>query len=177
MTLQQMRGLADIARELGDGDIRLTVWQNLLISGVHETRIAQVEEHACGDRADRQGHQRARRPRRLHRQHRLQVRLSNTKDTAMAIAEWVRASARARHSDQYSSDRLPELLRAALHRRHRPASPARVPVPGSEDTVEGFHILVGGGFGADAGIARELYRDVASEDCPAAHRAHPAGLS
>ena len=35
-----------------------------------------------------------------------------------------------------------------------------------EDTVEGFHVHVGGGFGADAGIARELYRDVKVEDCP-----------
>src|SRR5439155_14213960 len=34
LTVAQMRGLADIARAYGDGDIRLTVWQNLLISGV-----------------------------------------------------------------------------------------------------------------------------------------------
>ncbi|MGO9045665.1 MAG: NirA family protein, partial [Xanthobacteraceae bacterium] len=34
LTPAQMRGLATIARDLGDGDIRLTVWQNLLISGV-----------------------------------------------------------------------------------------------------------------------------------------------
>jgi ferredoxin-nitrite reductase len=38
MTCEQMRGLAAIARDLGDGDIRLTVWQNLLISGVPTTR-------------------------------------------------------------------------------------------------------------------------------------------
>ncbi len=44
---------------------------------------------------------------------------------------------------------------------------ARVPIDeAGEDTVEGFHVLVGGGFGADAGIARELYRDVKREDCP-----------
>src|SRR5262249_54654743 len=43
----------------------------------------------------------------------------------------------------------------------------RVPMPDSDDTVEGFHVHVGGGFGADAAIARELYRDVKVEDCPA----------
>ncbi len=32
--------------------------------------------------------------------------------------------------------------------------------------MEGFHVFVGGGFGADAGIARELYRDVRAENCP-----------
>src|SRR6204780_920948 len=34
LSVAQMRGLAQISRELGDGDIRLTVWQNLLLSGV-----------------------------------------------------------------------------------------------------------------------------------------------
>ena len=39
MTAEQMRGLAAIARDLGDGDIRLTVWQNLLISGVPTEKV------------------------------------------------------------------------------------------------------------------------------------------
>ena len=34
LSVAQMRGLAEISRELGDGDVRLTVWQNLLISGI-----------------------------------------------------------------------------------------------------------------------------------------------
>jgi ferredoxin-nitrite reductase len=34
------------------------------------------------------------------------------------------------------------------------------------DAVEGYHILVGGGFGPDATLARELYRDVKAEDAP-----------
>ena len=61
MTVEQMRGLAKIARELGDGDIRLTVWQNLLISGIAEENAALVETLPARDRPHRQGHQRARR--------------------------------------------------------------------------------------------------------------------
>src|SRR5207247_1816210 len=34
------------------------------------------------------------------------------------------------------------------------------------DAVEGYHILVGGGFGPDAALAREVYRDVKAEDAP-----------
>ena len=51
------------------------------------------------------------------------------------------------------------------------------------DTVEGYHIHVGGGFGPDAAIGREIYRDVKAEDAPRvvermlkaylAHRASP----
>src|SRR5439155_5072330 len=40
MTCEQMRGLAKIAHDLGDGEIRLTVWQNLLISGVRDENLA-----------------------------------------------------------------------------------------------------------------------------------------
>ena len=53
------------------------------------------------------------------------------------------------------------------------------------DPVEGYHMLVGGGFGADAALGRELYRDVKAEDAPQtverilkaylAHRASPRG--
>ena len=34
------------------------------------------------------------------------------------------------------------------------------------DAVEGYHILVGGGFGARAALGREVYRDVKAEDAP-----------
>ena len=43
ITAEQMRGIGKIAEKFGDGDIRLTVWQNLLISGVAEERVAEAE--------------------------------------------------------------------------------------------------------------------------------------
>jgi hypothetical protein len=43
LTAAQMRGLAKIAQDLGDGDIRLTVWQNLLISGVADDKVALAQ--------------------------------------------------------------------------------------------------------------------------------------
>src|SRR4029078_10705535 len=43
ITVAQMRGVAKIAADLGDGDIRLTVWQNLLISGVPDDKVALAE--------------------------------------------------------------------------------------------------------------------------------------
>ena len=39
-----MRGLAEVARDLGDGDLRLTVWQNLLISGVPTEKVSAAKE-------------------------------------------------------------------------------------------------------------------------------------
>ena len=34
------------------------------------------------------------------------------------------------------------------------------------DPVEGYHILVGGGFGPNAALGRELYRNVVAEQAP-----------
>ena len=51
LTVAQMRGLAAIARDMGDGDIRLTVWQNLLISGVPTAKVAAVESRDRGSSA------------------------------------------------------------------------------------------------------------------------------
>lgn len=42
----------------------------------------------------------------------------------------------------------------------------KVQVSEDADPVEGYHILVGGGFGPDAALARDLYRDVKAEDAP-----------
>src|SRR5512141_2431497 len=39
----QMRGLAKISQDFGDGDVRLTVWQNLLISSVPDDKVAAAE--------------------------------------------------------------------------------------------------------------------------------------
>ncbi len=166
LTAEQMRGLANIAHELGDGDIRLTVWQNLLLSGIDEKNAGLVETClqqigltakatsvragliACTGNTG------------------CKFALSNTKGTALAIAEWV-------------EPRVALDTPINIHLTGCPNSCAqhyigdigllacRVAVDAAgEDTVEGFHVFVGGGFGADAGIARELYRDVRAQDCP-----------
>jgi ferredoxin-nitrite reductase len=43
---------------------------------------------------------------------------------------------------------------------------ARVETSEEGETVEGYHIMVGGGFGPDAALGREIYRDVKAEDAP-----------
>ena len=43
LTAAQIRGLASIAQSCGDGDIRLTVWQNLILSGVPAARVEEAE--------------------------------------------------------------------------------------------------------------------------------------
>jgi len=166
MTAAQMRGLAGIARELGDGDIRLTVWQNLLISGVASERAGEVEARlqaigltskassiraglvACTGNTG------------------CKFAASNTKDSALSIAEWVEARVCLDTPINVHLTGCPNSC-AQHYIGDIGLIACRVPLPDSDDTAEGFHVHVGGGFGADAAIAREIYRDVKVEDCPA----------
>ena len=166
MTCEQMRGLARIARELGDGDIRLTVWQNLLISGVAEENATLLEtclqeigltSKASSIRAGliactgNTG---------------CKFALANTKGTATAIAEWVEPRVALDSPINIHLTGCPHSC-AQHYIGDIGMLACRVPMDeAGEDTVEGFHVYVGGGFGPDAGIARELYRDVKAEDCP-----------
>lgn len=166
MTCAQMRGIAKIAHELGDGDIRLTVWQNLLISGIAEENAPLVEKClkemgltssatsvraglvACTGNTG------------------CKFAASNTKGTAMAIAEWVEPRVALDSPINIHLTGCPHSC-AQHYIGDIGMIACRVPVDAAgDDTVEGFHILVGGGFGPDAAVGREIYRDVKVEDCP-----------
>jgi ferredoxin-nitrite reductase len=183
LTCDQMRGLAKIAADLGDGDIRLTVWQNLLISGVPDHKVALAEAAiaalglatqatpirtglvACTGNVG------------------CRFAASDTKRHADEIARWCEA--------RVALDGPVNIHLTGCH--HSCAQhyigdigllATRVPVSEEGDTVEGYHILVGGGFGPDAALARDLYKDVKAEDAPKtvarmlqgylAHRSAPA---
>ncbi|MDT3685645.1 MAG: NirA family protein [Pseudorhodoplanes sp.] len=182
MTVEQMRGIAKIARECGDGDIRLTVWQNLLISGVSTAKIAQVEADiealglstkATSIRAGLVACTGATGCR---------FAAAHTKENADEIARWC--------EKRVQIDSPVNIHLTGCH--HSCAQHyigdigligARVPVSEEGDTVDGYHIHIGGGFGPDAGMAREIYRDVTAETAPKvvekmlkgylAHRASP----
>jgi len=167
MLTAQMRGLAAIAQEFGDGDIRLTVWQNLIISGVPKAQIgaakARIEVLAldCKATAIRAGLVAC------TGNTGCKLATSNTKDTAERIAAHVEA-------------RLTIDQPINIHLTGCPNSCAqhyvgdiglvgcKVPINKEGDTVEGFHIVVGGGYGPEATIGREILRDVKTEDCPVA---------
>lgn len=167
MTAGQMRGIAAISAELGDGDIRLTVWQNLLISGVDAGKAGEVEQRLVAlGLTSKPSHVRAGLIACTGNTG-CKFAGSDTKGTAKAIAD--------RIDGRIALDGPINIHLTGCH--HSCAQhyigdigliACRVPAaPDSDDTVEGFHVHVGGGYGPDAGIARELYRDVPAAECPA----------
>lgn len=166
ITTDQMRGIAKISQDFGDGDIRLTVWQNLLISGLKNENVSTVIATlgsigisttatairtglvACTGSTG------------------CRFAAADTKGTAEAIAE---------HCE--SRVDLDSPVNIHLTGCHHSCAQhyigdigligARVAAAeGSDDTVDGYHILIGGGFGPEAGLGREIYRDVKADAAP-----------
>jgi ferredoxin-nitrite reductase len=165
ITAAQMRGLAEVARAFGDGDIRLTVWQNLLISGISadkcDAAVAAIAALGLGTSASSiraglvacTGNVGCR------------FAASDTKRHAEEIARWC--------EERVELDSPVNIHLTGCH--HSCAQhyigdigllACKVATSEDGDSVEGYHIHVGGGFGPDAALAREIYRDVKAEDAP-----------
>ncbi len=181
LTPAQMRRLAKIAHDFGDGDIRLTVWQNLLVSGVSDANLAlacaataalglavtaspiRAGLVACTGNAG------------------CRFAASDTKRHADAIASW--CEARVQIDGPLNIHLTGCHHSCAQHYIGDIGLLATRVANGEGDTVEGYHLYAGGGSGTTAGIACEVYRDVKADDAPAmverllraylAHRASP----
>jgi ferredoxin-nitrite reductase len=165
MTGEQMRGLAKIAGDLGDGDVRLTVWQNLLISGVRDENVAlaaaAIEQLGLAVKASH-------------------IRAGLIACTGNAGCKFA-ASDTKRHAAEIGDWCEPRVninttLNIHLTGCHHSCAQhyisdigliaAKVPGATEDDAVEGYHLFTGGGFGPDAKIGQEVYRDIKAEDAP-----------
>ncbi|MFY9959246.1 NirA family protein [Bradyrhizobium sp.] len=165
LTGDQMRGLAKIAQDLGDGEIRLTVWQNLLISGVRDENVAlasaAIDKLGLAVKAS-------------------QIRAgliactgntgckfaaSDTKRHAAEIGDWCE---RRVNVDSPLNIHLTGCHHSCAQHYISDIGLLAAKVPGAteDDAVEGYHLFAGGGFGPDAEIGQEVYRDVKAEDTP-----------
>jgi ferredoxin-nitrite reductase len=165
LTSEQMRGLAKIGNDFGDGDIRLTVWQNPLISGVRDENVAiavaAIESIGLSVKAS-------------------QIRAGLIACTGNAGCKFA-ASDTKRHAaeiGEWCEARVPIDTPLNIHVtgcHHSCAQhyisdigliAAKVPVGQEDDTVEGYHLFAGGGFGANAELGQEVYRDIKATDAP-----------
>lgn len=159
----QMRGLASLATRYGSGTIRLTVWQNLLLSDIAEANISIVQAElkklgldwsatsvrggliACTGKVG------------------CRFSASNTKQHAREIADYLESRLQL---DQPVNIHLTGCLHSCAQHYIGDIGLLGARVEIEDDTVEGYHIYVGGGYGAEQKIAREIYRDVVAPDAP-----------
>ncbi|HEY1260018.1 MAG TPA: NirA family protein [Stellaceae bacterium] len=161
LTAPQLRGLADAARELGSGEIRLTVWQNLVLCDIPDDRLAEAEARiaalglattasgirgglvACTGNTG------------------CKFAATDTKGQALAIA-------------RYLESRVPLDQPINIHLTGCPNSCAQhyvgdiglLGIRVGDDMVEGYTICVGGGAGSERSLAREIRPNVPMAEIP-----------
>jgi ferredoxin-nitrite reductase len=165
LTSGQMRGLAEIAERFGSGTIRLTVWQNLLISDVADRDvgicIAAINALGLGIEASA-----------IRRglvactgNAGCKFAASNTKGHGLRLADYLEA--------RVAVDLPINIHLTGCHHscaQHYISDigliAAKVDVGEDTDPVEGYHLFAGGGFGPNADIGQEVYHDLKAEDAP-----------
>ncbi len=167
LTAPQLRGLADVALRCGSGTLRLTVWQNLLISDIPEAQIpeAVAEIEALGllttASAVRAG---------------LiactgnvgcKYSLSDTKRHALEIADHLDARIEL---DKPLNIHLTGCPNSCAQHYVGDigllATKVDIGGPGDDAETEGYHVIVGGGSGANLALGREICRDIPADELP-----------
>lgn len=164
LTSQQMRGIAKIADEHGNGELRLTVWQNLLITHIPQEKIQIVRQQvealglstsatnvrgalvACTGNAG------------------CKFANANTKKNAMEIANYLEA--RGIQMDKPVNIHVTGCPNSCAQHYIGDIGLIGVKVPQGEEMVEGYNIVVGGGYGLQKEIGRELFAGVLATDAP-----------
>jgi ferredoxin-nitrite reductase len=161
-----MRELARIASECGDGAIRLTVWQNFLFSGVPDARVAEVEARVAALGLTTQASSIRAGLVACTGNRGCKFAASDTKGHALVIADYIEATVLD----------LDVPVNVHLTGCHHSCAQhyigdigligAKIVVSEEGDTVEGYDIVVGGGFGDSPKIGTEIWKAVKAEDCP-----------
>ena len=161
LTAAQVRGLAAIATQFGSGTIRLTVWQNLILSDISDAKLPgarkAIEEIGLNAEASpiRSG------------------LVACTGNTGCKFAA-TDTKAQALYLAQYLETRIKLDKPITIHLTGCPHSCAQhyvgdigllgVKVAEGDEMIEGYTIVVGGGAGGDQRLAREIARDVPFAD-------------
>ncbi len=164
MTSNQARALAEIAGEYGNGEIRWTVWQNLILPGIRERDVEEVQAAilACG----------------------LDYRASSFRAGLVACT----GSAGCKYAGADTKANAMTLAKA-LESQFEIDVPINIHLTGchhscaqhyigdigliacqveqGDDMVDGYHVMVGGGWGDRQGIGRPLLKSVVFDDLPA----------
>ncbi|HET7594894.1 MAG TPA: NirA family protein [Stellaceae bacterium] len=163
LTAAQMRGIAALADTYGSGTLRLTVWQNLLVSDVADARVpalvAEIERLGLSCSAS-------------NIRGALVACTGNTGCKFSATDTKGQALALAAHLENRITLDQP----VNIHLTGCPHSCAQhyvgdigllgVKVDVAGDPVEGYAIYVGGGAGSDRALAREIYPGLPMADVP-----------
>jgi ferredoxin-nitrite reductase len=157
MKPKQMRRLADVAQNYGSGELRLTVWQNLLIPNIPDAYVETVKKKlvkmgfhyqsttisgglvACTGNTG------------------CQWASTNTKGQAVLLARHLEKKVQL---DRPINIHLTGCPNSCAQHYMGDIGLLGAKVKQGSDTVEGYHVVMGGGFGNNQAVAREIFKGV-----------------
>ncbi|MBX3434624.1 MAG: NirA family protein [Pirellulales bacterium] len=164
LTVVQLRGIARIAERYGSGTIRLTVWQNVLVTDVADADVEAVKSEiealgldwrassvraglvACTGAAG------------------CKYAGADTKRHALLIADYVEERLEL---DQPVNIHLTGCHHSCAQHYIGDIGLIAAAVEDGDDMVEGYHLLVGGGYGERQCLGRELCPSLRFDQVPA----------
>jgi ferredoxin-nitrite reductase len=161
LTVEQMRSLARLAAQHGSGTLRLTVWQNLLISDVPESEIAAAEAGVKGLGLDLRAGPIFSGLVACTGNTGCKFALTNTKGQALELAERLEASVAL---DQPLNVHLTGCPNSCAQHYVGDIGLLGTKVEVGDDMVEGYDVFVGGGAGAEQRLGRPLFRAIPFPD-------------
>ena len=162
LTAAQLRGLGDIAAQFGGGALRLTVWQNVILTDISAARVAAAEAAlevlglaaktsairgalvACTGNTG------------------CKFSATDTKGQALLLADELE---RRLTLDQPVSITLTGCPNSCA--QHLVADIGLLGTKVGDDMIEGYSISVGGGAGGEQRLAREIFPTVPMAEVPA----------
>ena len=164
LSAAQLHGVAAIAERHGSGTLRLTVWQNLILSNVPEVEVANTIAEieglglainvsairggivACTGNAG------------------CKFALADTKRHALAVGDYLDARL---NLDQPLNIHLTGCPNSCAQHYVGDIGLLATKVDiGGEEEADGYHLVVGGGAGAEAALGREIARDIPADELP-----------
>lgn len=161
LTASQMRRLAELAELYGDGEVRLTVWQSVVLTGIAEAFVGVVEKSL----------------------QRMGFGVRPSPATSGVVACTGSRYCKYAQSDtkghaallmQHLEARVTLDLPVNIHLTGCPHSCAQhamgdigllgTKVKRNGETVDGYHVFVGGGFGANRALGRQLFSGVPHDE-------------
>jgi ferredoxin-nitrite reductase len=160
LTAKQLRRLAEIADLYGSGEVRLTVWQNVVIPNIRDAFVETAKKALVKLGFDwRQSNLRSGFIACTGNSY-CKFAGANTKAHALELMKWLDARVQLDQPINVHLTGCPNSC-AQHYMGDLGLLGAKVKVGG--ETVEGYHVFVGGGFGDKQAVGRQLFTGVSFE--------------
>lgn len=157
ITPKQMLRLADLADHYGSGEVRLTVWQNLILPGIGAAYVETVKRALVKMGLDwRQSNLRSGLIACTGNVH-CKYAASNTKAHALALADYLE---KRFELDQPINIHLTGCPHSCAQHYMGDIGLLGAAVKRSGESVEGYHVFVGGGFGTNQALGRQVFQGI-----------------